>query len=150
MQRIGFVLPAVKHELIPNPTSPIPHPTSAIPHSTSYIPHPPSHIPHPPSPIPNPYSLLPTPYSLLTIHSSLFTIHFPSPPPAQPVPLSPCAFSCHGICRKKQIHRGAPGKKHTSPPVRVLYIIGSYSHYVYENFELSDDKLKRAYKPLMY
>ena len=30
--------------------------------------------------------------------------------------MAACAFSCHGICRKKQIHRGAPGKKHTSPP----------------------------------
>ncbi len=30
--------------------------------------------------------------------------------------MAPCAFSCHGICRKKQIHQGAPGKKYTPPP----------------------------------
>jgi hypothetical protein len=40
--------------------------------------------------------------------------------------MATCAFSCHGICRKKQIHRGMPGKKRTSPPEACIYIMCSY------------------------
>ena len=36
------------------------------------------------------------------------------PPPPRQYRMVTCAFYCHGNCRKKQLHRGAPGKKHIS------------------------------------
>jgi len=39
--------------------------------------------------------------------------------------LSLCPFSCHGNCRKKQLHHGAPGKKSITPSKRKHFILRS-------------------------